>query len=60
MTEQDVRLRMLYRLAEVAEGEELDRVRTAIAQRRSELELATAEPSAFDGSGETGLEGHAG
>jgi len=45
----DPRLRLLYRLAEVAEGEELQRVREAIAQRRSELELGVDAPSAFDG-----------
>lgn len=45
----DPRLRMLYRLAEVAEGEQLERVRAAIAQRRSALELGRATPSAWDG-----------
>ena len=44
----DRRLRALYRLAEVAEGEQLERVRAAIAERRSQLELGAFVPSAWD------------
>lgn len=47
--ETDPRLRALYRLAEQAEGEALDRVRAAIVRRRSELELDDADHSAFRG-----------
>ena len=36
----DARLRALYRLAEQVDGEELERVRRAIAERRAELEEA--------------------
>lgn len=49
MTHSDQRLRLLHRLAEVAEGEELERVRAAIARRRSELELDVELPSPFTG-----------
>lgn len=45
----DNRLRMLYRLAESAEGDALERVRSAIAMRRQELELGQRGPSAWDG-----------
>ena len=45
----DPRLRSLYRLAEHAEGEALERVRAAIARRRSELELLDADHSAWRG-----------
>ena len=47
--EHDPRLRALYRLAEIAEGEELARVREAIALRRRELEQQQKAPSAWDG-----------
>jgi hypothetical protein len=45
----DPRLRALYRLAEHAEGEALERVRAAIVRRRSELELRDSEHSAWRG-----------
>lgn len=44
----DRRLRALYRLAESAEGEALQRVRAAIRDRRRELELDSRGPSAWD------------
>jgi hypothetical protein len=49
MTEADPRLRVLYRLARHAEGDDLARVMTAIRQRRREIEIETRGPSAFDG-----------
>ena len=40
----DARLRALYKLAQQVDGEELERVREAIARRRSELEQAEHAP----------------
>ena len=44
----DPKLRAYYKLAETAEGEVLERIRAAIAQRRRELALHDDLPSAFE------------
>ena len=48
MNEADPKLRAYYALAETAEGETLERIRAAIAQRRRVLALDDEMPSAFD------------
>jgi hypothetical protein len=45
----DPRLRALHKLAETAEGEDLERVRVAIVERRRELALDEPTPSAWTG-----------